>query len=119
MSAAPDTMPPSFDHRDKVIEAQLALIEENAHIIRGLRKQNERLKEEKLNVELEASLEIAKHKFTLAQMTQRVALLEKSVAALDEAQNRTGNIVAGLPTRDEFTLLHNDYYAHSAGCSCR
>lgn len=36
------------------------------------------------------------------------------LTALEAAQNRTANIVQGLPTRDEFTLLKNDYYAHSA-----
>ena len=82
MSAAPDIMPASFDHRDKVIEAQIARLEEDSWIIKGLRKQNERLKEEKLNVELEASVEIAKSKFALAQMVTRVTDLEKNLQQL-------------------------------------
>ena len=95
MSAAPDIMPATFDHRDKVIDAQLALIEENSHIIRGLRKQNERLKEERLNVELEASVAIATAKLGQAQAFQRITALEKDI-------NDLRNWIAGnLVQRDQ------------------
>jgi hypothetical protein len=100
MSAKPELVlsGPSFDHRDKVIEAQMARMEEDSHIIRGLRKQNERLKEEKLNAELEASLEIAKAKFAAAQVGEalrRVVELERRVTAAEADTNNLRNWIAG------------------------
>ena len=123
MSAQPDIMPASYDHRDQVIASQLARLEEDQHIIRGLRKQNERLKEELLNAQLEASLEIAKAKFGQAQAFQRITELEKRIEAVENESDRINNFVAGhCVQRAEFEVavqkigqVGRDFYAHSAG----
>lgn len=101
-------------------EAAIKLLEENEWIIKGLRKQNERLAEERLNAELAASVEIAKQKFATAQWYQRAMDLEKRVGVLEQLTkaladscDRIANHAQGLPSREEFTVLKNDHYALS------
>jgi F0F1-type ATP synthase gamma subunit len=97
VSAAPtmDLLP------SNVIEAQIAKMEQDEIIIRALKKKNERLAQEKLEAELEASVKIAALKGEKADLAARIEALEK-------AQDRTGNLVQGLvltPSRDEFDRL--------------
>jgi hypothetical protein len=96
-----------------VIEAQIAKMEQDEIIIRALKKKNERLAAERLEAELEASIEIAKAKFAQAQAFQRMVELEKRVAELATIVDAQAQLLAG-----EYRLLHQDYYAHSARCGC-
>jgi microsomal dipeptidase-like Zn-dependent dipeptidase len=73
---------PELSLLPSAMDAAIRRMEEDTHIIRGLRKQNERLKEELLNAQLEASLEIAKHKFAAAQAFQRMKAVEDDLNAL-------------------------------------
>lgn len=115
MSAAPDIRPHSLE---SAWEAAVQRLEEDEHIIRGLRKQNERLAAEKLNAELEASVKVATLKGQNSDLAARVAALEKSVAALDKAQDRTGNLLQPLVgLREEFDRLKSEHYALSGRVS--
>lgn len=83
------------------------------------------LQQEKNELELRLSKQILS---IHATYLERIEALEESVAKLDEAQNRTGNIVSGLPRREELEALEQtlavaiekigqvgrDFYAHSA-----
>lgn len=99
----------TVESMESVIEASSKRMEEDAWIIKGLRKQNERLKEEKLNAELEASLLIASLKFREAQLFGRVMDAEKAIAklqtlvqALADSCDRMANHQQGLVNRDEW-----------------
>lgn len=97
MSAKPELVRPHSI--DSAWEHAVAQMEENEHIIRGLRKQNERLEAELLNTSLRASLAVNQAKFEAAQVGEahrRIAALEKEVAKLADAQNATAQIVQGL-----------------------
>lgn len=102
-----------------VAEAAIRRMEEDAHIIRGLRMQNDRLKDEKLNVELEASVAIATAKLGQAQAFQKVKELEDN---LNELRNWiTGNVaqkdeLAAVTTK--LDQVASDYYTHSARSDC-
>jgi hypothetical protein len=92
-------------------EALLKKAELDAIIIGALKKKNERLAAERLEAELEASIEIAKAKFAAAQAHQLIAELRASVKALEEAQNRTGNIVQGMvggPSAEEWERVRGN-----------
>lgn len=107
MSAAPDIRPHSVDSAN---EAMIRLLEENELIIRGLRKQNERLAAEKLNAELEASLEVAKAKFAAAQVGEA----HRRIKELDDNLNDLRNWITGnCVQRDEFDALKREHYALS------
>jgi hypothetical protein len=71
-----------------VIEAQIAKMEQDEIIIRALKKKNERLAAERLEAELEASIEIAKAKFAQAQAFQRMKAVEDDL-------NQLRNWIAG------------------------
>jgi hypothetical protein len=110
---------------DEQIDALIKKAELDGHIINALNKKNERLAAEKLEVELEASIEVAKAKFAAAQAHQLIAELRASVTALDESFNNQNNVIAGLVRRDEFeeveqklTQVASDYYSHSARSNC-
>lgn len=97
--------------RDEQIDALIAKAQLDGHIIVALKKKNERLAAERLEVELEASIEVAKAKFAAAQAHQLIAELRASVKALEDAQNRTGNIVQGLmggPSADEWERVRSN-----------
>lgn len=88
---------------ENVVEAAIKRMEEDTHVIRGLRQQNARLKEELLNAQLEASLEIAKAKFGQAQAFLRITELEQRIAAAERESDRLNNFVTGYCVqRDEF-----------------
>lgn len=68
--------------RDEQIDALIAKAQLDGHIIVALKKKNERLAAEKLEVELEASIEVAKAKFAQAQAFQRMKAVEDDLNAL-------------------------------------
>ena len=85
------------------MEHAICQLEENEWIIKGLRKQNDRLAAEKLNVELEASVAVATAKLGQAQAFQRMRVLEDDLNALRNWI--TGNCIQ----RDEFQQLRDDH----------
>lgn len=78
-----------------VAEAAIKRMEEDSHIIRGLRMQNERLRDERLNAELEASVAIAKAKFSQAQLYQRLLDIESRLAELAKLVDGQAQFLAG------------------------
>ena len=68
---------------------------------------NAALIEEKNGLELRLSIANTQHKLAEWQLLQRVLKLEA-------ASDRIANHLTSLPQREEFEILKNDYYAHSA-----
>lgn len=80
----------------------------------GVCARNAVLVEEKNELELRLSVRCLGSD---VKLWERAESIERRLVAFEQAANRLDNRVQGLPTREEFELLKNDYYAHSAGCS--
>jgi uncharacterized protein YoxC len=78
----------------------------------GLVAKNALLQEQVNEAQLQAAHQIALSKFAEALMYQRVLAVEKHVDQIANFVQR----FADAPTREEFTILKNDYYSHSASC---
>lgn len=102
MTAKPDVVG-EIKPGSSTFEAAVVLLEDQERIIRGLRKQNERLSEEKLQVELTASLEVAKTKLGQAQAFQRMNAIE------NDLNNLRNWITGNLVQRDEFADLKRQF----------